>query len=348
MAEGSIGGTKMSDLPASSYAYCEPGDGAVGERCHFPIRDAKGNLDPAHVRNALARLSQSPFGEKARGAVEAAAKKLGIGAPAGKAWTDMKAEPLTSGQLEAWLAGERARRIMVVPFGGPLPGGKAGLGLDIDGEYFDADSDIYGDFPQLRASRERLVDWHHDDAGVPRGKQWMKGGILGRIDLDEQPSEMAYEGTVYEGIAADFWAKAGEQRLALIKALQARGTPIFGSTQAVPWAVQKASDGHLDVWPVYRHTISTSPQNTHAVVPSLKAILTADLPFDEVGLAALKAALVGLEDELTDLRTPSGHGTGAETGLAASEDFTPEQQAALDEVVAGLAQALPSLETLII
>src|SRR5690349_15619173 len=84
MAEGTIGGTKLSNLPASAYAYCEPGDGAPSQRCHFPIRGADGKLDAAHVRNALARLGQSPFGEKARAKVEVAAKELGIGEPAGK------------------------------------------------------------------------------------------------------------------------------------------------------------------------------------------------------------------------------------------------------------------------
>ena len=43
-AEGTVGGTSISDLPASSYAYCEPDDGrAVASRCHFPIKDRNGN-----------------------------------------------------------------------------------------------------------------------------------------------------------------------------------------------------------------------------------------------------------------------------------------------------------------
>jgi len=54
-------------LPKSAFAYVdENGKG------HFPIHDA------AHVRNALARLNQSPFGPKAKPAVMAAAKKFGI------------------------------------------------------------------------------------------------------------------------------------------------------------------------------------------------------------------------------------------------------------------------------
>src|SRR5512135_214519 len=138
-AQGEIRGTAMSDLPASSYAYCEPGDGAPSTRCHFPIRDANGKLDPAHVRNALARLSQSPFGERARAKVEAAAKELGIGQE-GKALSEIKAEPMTTNRLDKWLSGLIPRRILVLPFGGPIPRKGAPLGVDLDGEWFDAET----------------------------------------------------------------------------------------------------------------------------------------------------------------------------------------------------------------
>lgn len=60
-----------NDLPDSKFAYVDPE--GVG---HFPINDA------AHVRNALARLSSSPYEAKARPAVEAAARRMGIGEPA--------------------------------------------------------------------------------------------------------------------------------------------------------------------------------------------------------------------------------------------------------------------------
>jgi len=70
---------EINDLPDSAFAYIEPGgekddEGKTVPRSlrHFPIHDA------AHVRNALARLSQSPFGAKARAKVLAAAKKFGI------------------------------------------------------------------------------------------------------------------------------------------------------------------------------------------------------------------------------------------------------------------------------
>ncbi len=225
-----------------------------------------------------------------------------------KTWSEVKAEGLTARRLDAWLAGEISRRVMVVPFGGPLPGGKAGL--DLDGEYFDEETDLYGPYPALRRTRERLVDWHHDDdQGVPKSVPSMKGAILGHIVLDEGPSTLKAEDGDYEGVAADFWARAGEKRLALVKALQTRGAHIFGSSQAVIGGVRKAADGHIEQWPIYRHTLSTSPQNTWAVVPPLKALLTADFPSD-VGIAAFQAALVGLNDTLRSGASLSSGGSG--------------------------------------
>lgn len=69
----------VNDLPDSAFAYIEPGgskdaSGKTTPRSlrHFPIHDA------AHVRNALARAPQSPFGKKAMPRILAAAKKFGI------------------------------------------------------------------------------------------------------------------------------------------------------------------------------------------------------------------------------------------------------------------------------
>lgn len=69
----------INDLPDSAFAYIEPGgkkdeQGKTTPRSlrHFPIHDE------AHVRNALARAPQSPFGEKAMPKIRKAAKKFGI------------------------------------------------------------------------------------------------------------------------------------------------------------------------------------------------------------------------------------------------------------------------------
>ena len=265
----------INDLPDSAFAYIEAGgkvvDGKTEPRSlrHFPIHDA------AHVRNALARAPQSPFGPKAMPAILRAAKKFGIDvaqkgsmaaqhsaqaadvledlyelidcesdepahvqmlqqaaaimlrfvteetaeigrlgddapmkAKGRKSLVEIKAEPMDSGRLDRWLKGEIPRRKLVLPFTGPLPGGKAGL--DLDGEYFDAETDWIGPFPALRKSRERLVDWHHDmdPTGV------MKGVILGREVLDTSPEEA--------GLWADWWARAGEDRLKLVAELEQR------------------------------------------------------------------------------------------------------------------------------
>lgn len=74
MSTGSI-----NDLPDSAFAYIEPG-GSKDEqgktvprsKRHFPVHDE------AHVRAALSRMSQSPFGDKAMPKIHAAAKKYGI------------------------------------------------------------------------------------------------------------------------------------------------------------------------------------------------------------------------------------------------------------------------------
>jgi len=207
-----------------------------------------------------------------------------------KVWTEeLKAEPLSHGQLDRWLEGKRSRRVLVIPFTGPLPGGKAGL--DLDGEYFDSDTDLYGQYDVLRKTRERLVDWHHDMD--PTGK--MKGAIIGRVVLDASASD--------DGVWADFWANAGEKRRALMAQLERGGIPLYGSSQPVQPAVRKATDGHIEVWPIIRHTITTSPQNTHAVVPALKALLDGSNPYEALSLAAFKAAGVGSEADMSHLAT---------------------------------------------
>ena len=74
-----ISTSEANDLPDSAFAYIEPGgtkdsDGKTTPRSlrHFPVHDA------AHVRNALARATSSPFGEKAMGKIRSAAKRFGV------------------------------------------------------------------------------------------------------------------------------------------------------------------------------------------------------------------------------------------------------------------------------
>jgi hypothetical protein len=82
-------GSDVDSLPDSSFAYISPGgkkdkDGKTTPRSlrHLPYKDASGKQDAAHVRNALARLSQTQIPESAKASARkklvAAAKKLGI------------------------------------------------------------------------------------------------------------------------------------------------------------------------------------------------------------------------------------------------------------------------------
>jgi len=69
----------INDLPDSDFAYIEPGGTRDSsgrtvprDKRHFPLHDAD------HVRNALSRAPQSPFGDKAMPKIREAAKKFGV------------------------------------------------------------------------------------------------------------------------------------------------------------------------------------------------------------------------------------------------------------------------------
>lgn len=255
---------------------------------------------------------------------------------------ELKAEPLSSGQLDRWLSGKISRRILVVPFGGPVPSQYNKAGMDVDGEFFHAGTDLFGPFPSLRASRERVVDWHHDldPTGV------MKGAIVGRVVFDAEPETVDIEGIPAAGVWGDFWANAGEKRRALIAMLERKGHQLYGSSQAVKGAtVIDHATGSIDVWPLMRHTISTSPQNTYALVPALKAVLDAD-PAD-MTVGALRAFLTGLDALEPELRPsfsvggesfPLSGDDAAKAGRVFSSKNEDQLRGIVDQIEALLAQ----------
>ncbi len=76
-------GAFMNDLPDSAFLYVEPGGEKDGEGKtkprslrHFPVRDAEGELDLPHLRNALARIPQSNVSAAAKEAARRKATKL--------------------------------------------------------------------------------------------------------------------------------------------------------------------------------------------------------------------------------------------------------------------------------
>lgn len=79
MSRAQLAAADINDLPDDQFAFIEPGGrkdagGKTVPRSlrHFPVHDA------AHVRNALARAPQSPYGDKAMAKIRAAAKRLGV------------------------------------------------------------------------------------------------------------------------------------------------------------------------------------------------------------------------------------------------------------------------------
>jgi HK97 family phage prohead protease len=101
----------LDNLPDSDFAYIEPGgtrdaSGKTVPRSlrHFPVQDA------AHVRNALARASQSPFGEKAMPKIRAAAEKFGVDVASGRSGRpDVERRFTMSSVAVMWAGAEEAR-----------------------------------------------------------------------------------------------------------------------------------------------------------------------------------------------------------------------------------------------
>jgi HK97 family phage prohead protease len=114
----------INNLPDSAFAYIEPGgskdeDGKTVPRSkrHFPHHGTGGGVDLPHLRNALARAPQSPFGDKALPHLRRHARAEGVG-DAGKdhehdaefSYEDMTLAQLASATNDVVAAfGERVR-----------------------------------------------------------------------------------------------------------------------------------------------------------------------------------------------------------------------------------------------
>jgi hypothetical protein len=306
----------INDLPDSSFAYIEPGgkvvDGKTEPRSlrHFPYKDAEGNVDLPHLRNAMARAPQSPFGDKAMPKLKAAAAANDVGDGAGKALLPVTVEPMAESELAAWLGGKRPRELLAIPFYGPIPG-PDGKGRDLDGEYFDAASDIKPDW-----FSERPVDWHHSKnlLGMPGD-----GRLIGKA------TDLRLES---DGWWVNIWAKAGEARLALIKKLTEQGSQIFGSSWAYPNLIKRGKAGHIDVWPFTFETLSTSPQNIWSTLRPAKA---ADL-FDASEIT-LDGHMRDLLSSLDNLQTgPASDLTGEDAAKAGRVISSANEQAFQDAI----------------
>lgn len=102
VAKADMSTASINDLPDDAFGYVEPGgkkdeSGKTTPRSlrHFPLNDA------AHVRNALSRAPQSPFGDKAMPKIRSAAKKFDIDVAKEEAAVDTVAKDLMDAAGEA-------------------------------------------------------------------------------------------------------------------------------------------------------------------------------------------------------------------------------------------------------
>ena len=100
----------INNLPDSAFAVVEGGgkkdsEGKTVPRSlrHFPHHNAQGGVDLPHLRNALSRAPQSPFGDRALSHLRRHARAEGVG-DAGKAEDEFDFETLTFGDQVEYMS----------------------------------------------------------------------------------------------------------------------------------------------------------------------------------------------------------------------------------------------------
>jgi hypothetical protein len=138
-------------------------------------------------------------------------------------------------------------RVLAIPFGGPMKGGK-----DLDGEFFSANTDIKPDW-----FKERPVLFHHamDDT--------LKDETLGTED-DLKLEDDGWWATIWLDRANQYWARVNE--------LLAAGK-MFGSSGALGHLVRKDhKSGEILVWPHVEQTLTPTPANPFSRIVPAKAV----------------------------------------------------------------------------
>src|SRR5205085_11578983 len=144
-------------------------------------------------------------------------------------------------------------------------------GVDLHGPAFTRTTATIGDYPVLRDSRERFVDFHH--SGLPKNRSRpdydvvMGGAVLAKGIVDEEPDRY--------GWWVDMWANRQEKRLELVRRLRERGIALFGSVEPIGAGRAKAN-GEITYFPWLFVTLSPSPQNTDAIVRPKAALDAVD------------------------------------------------------------------------
>lgn len=166
----------------------------------------------------------------------------------------MKAERLSNSK---W-------RVLAIPFGGPMKGGK-----DLDGEYFSPRTDVKPDW-----FRERPVLWHH-----------AKDITIGDDALGTE-DDLKVEA---DGWWATVWLDRSNRYWEQVNSLLSAGK-VYGSSGALGHLVQKARDGEILVWPHIEQTLTPTPANPFSRVVPAKAVdlfASAGIPVDASHFADL-------------------------------------------------------------
>ena len=175
----------------------------------------------------------------------------------------IKAEQLTNSK---W-------RVLAIPFGGPMEGGK-----DLDGEFFSPRTDIKADWFDRRP-----VLFHH------AADETLKDATLG-VEDDLEREDDGWWATVWLDRASQYWER--------VNALLAAGK-MFGSSGALGHLVRKDhKSGEILIWPHIEQTLTPTPANPFARVVPVKALDH----FSTAGIAvdAQKRALL-TDDSPSDL-----------------------------------------------
>jgi len=245
----------ITALPDSAFA-CIDSKGR-----HYPHHNAAGKLDLAHLRNAMSRLGQDDTTSCGAAHLRAHAKAEGMGQKAVH-MEAMKAEQLGTAK---W-------RVLAIPFGGPLKGGK-----DLDYEYFSPRTDT-----KPHWFNERPVLFHHG-----------KDSVIGDEDVGVE-DELIKEN---DGWWARMWLDRQSRYFAQLDAL-IRAGKAFGSSGTMGHLVKRAPDGELRVWPHVEQTFTLTPINILSRITPSKAL--DDFTSAGIALPPEWSALAEL-DSTTDL-----------------------------------------------
>lgn len=179
--------------------------------------------------------------------------------------------------LKAEQTGTAKWRVLAIPFGGPLKGGR-----DLDGEFFSPRTDVKPGW-----FKERPVLFHHGQDSDLGDEQL---GIQGELKQEA------------DGWWAEMWLDRASRYWTQVAALLAAGK-MYGSSGALSHLVRKDhGTGEILVWPHIEQTLTPTPANPYARVTAAKALdgfTAAGIAMDE----SLRSVLADLDALTDDLRT---------------------------------------------